>query len=153
MVAGLPEYPFILASIMTQWEQGIMALVWVSKPYTRQQGVAMLGTGCEAEVCKWWPLPMLLTGEEIPEHQDVGPGDILRGSAWGTEALRGCRCARDRYREGSEAGLAPLSLMSAVSDLTDLFILLSRWRSVGKSSSSFGCELSQDLHLALLFPG
>lgn len=53
-----------------------MALVWVSKPYTRQRGVAIAGDGCEAEDCTWWPFPMLLTGEEIPEHQDVNPGDI-----------------------------------------------------------------------------
>lgn len=35
-----------------------MALVWVSKPYTRQQGVTIAGHGAETKVCPWWAFPL-----------------------------------------------------------------------------------------------
>lgn len=74
MVAGFPECPFILASMMIQVGTG--ALYGCPSHTQGKEGWQLLGMGCEAEDCTWWPFPMLLTGEEIPEHQDVNPGDI-----------------------------------------------------------------------------
>lgn len=114
MVAGSPEPPFILLSIIiTGRNRGKESWHLYGCPSHTQasEGLQLPGTGCQAAVCARWPLPLLLDGKEILERRDVSPGDIpniqqtslARGVTLGERGPDGLQMCK-RQLQGGERG-------------------------------------------------